>query len=123
MPREPPVTSATRPRSENRSCMRQNSCCGTPFEAAPRLRLAWGVRTRLRRRQLIALECLAQPELVDLAGGGMGGFLHHLHVVGHPPFRDPWLQIVEDLLGLRRMPFLRHDDEERPLVPFRVGDA
>src|SRR5271157_5508989 len=94
----------------------------SPMRSSPACACRQGVARRSGARQLVALERLAQFELVDLAGGGMGDFFHHLHVVGHPPFGDFRLEKFEDVLGLRLMAFLGNDDQERALVPFRMGD-
>src|ERR1700737_4343488 len=76
----------------------------------------------LRRRggrQYVIPEALAQGDLLDLAGSGMGDLVDDHHVVGHPPLGDLALQEPEQLLLGRRLLFLKHDHKQRPLAPPR----
>src|SRR3954471_6932987 len=76
-----------------------------------------------RAGQAIVAEHVAQDRLLDLAGRGVGDFRDHDHVVRKPPFGDPALHEGEEVLPGRLTAGLRHHDEERALVPFRVLDA
>src|ERR1051325_17605 len=58
--------------------------------------------------QSVLPEALAQRRLLDLAGGGMGDFLHEHHVVRHPPFGDLAGQILQDFRRRGALAGLQH---------------
>src|ERR1700749_3818121 len=83
---------------------RQNLC-------RPHWRCAWG--TRSSRGQTILRKSFAQFKLVNFSRRSMRDFIYHLHVVGHPPFRNPAIEITENGVTLGMLAFLRDDDEQR----------
>src|SRR5258707_3438721 len=80
-------------------------------------------RRRLRRRQLVVLEVLAQAGLEDLAGGAVRDRFDELHVVGHPPFGDLALQERENIVLGDAAVGPAHDHWQWALVPIWVGHA
>ena len=77
----------------------------------------------MRVRQPVVLEHFAQPGLQQLAGRGVRQLGDERDVVGKPPSRDLVLQEREQLIARQLLPRLLHDDEQRALLPLRVGDA
>src|SRR5690349_6407651 len=73
--------------------------------------------------QPVVLELLAQLGLQHLAGGAVRNLRHEHHVVGQLPFGDLVAEQRQDLVLARLLPLLRHDYQERPLVPFRMLDT
>src|SRR5215831_14346811 len=74
-------------------------------------------------RQVVVLEALAQHGLLDLPSGGVGNLVDEDHVVRKPPLGNLALYELENLALGRRLILFEHDDQQRPLVPFRMLDA
>lgn len=53
----------------------------------------------------------------------MGQFIHEDDIVGQPPFRDPALEEGEQRFPVQAAFGPPDDDEQGPLVPFRVRYA
>src|SRR6185437_1120329 len=73
--------------------------------------------------QPVILELLAQLGLQHLAGGAVRDLRHEHHVVGQLPFGDLVAEQRQDVVLGGLLALLRHHDQERPLVPFRMLDA
>src|SRR4051812_35167917 len=80
-------------------------------------------RAASRPGQSVIAEPVAKRRLQDLAGGRVRNLLDHDDVIRKPPFGDPPLHEGEKVVLRRLAAGLRHDDEERALIPFRVLDA
>src|SRR5579862_9910499 len=75
------------------------------------------------RRQHVILELRAQRYFLHFAGRGVPDFPDEHDVVGHPPFGALAVEEGEQVFFRRALAFLEHDDEQRPLVPFRMAHA
>src|SRR5579863_8201655 len=75
------------------------------------------------RRQHVIFELRAQRDFLDFARRGVRDFADEHDVVGHPPFGDLAVEEGEQVFLRRALAFLEHDDEQRPLVPFRMVHA
>src|SRR5215213_9661961 len=73
--------------------------------------------------ETMILEPLAQGELGDLAGRGVGYLIKEDDLIGQPPFGNPAAEMIEDLLSGQLGAGFPDDDQERPLVPFEMRQA
>ena len=73
--------------------------------------------------EAVVAELLAQRGLVQFAGRGVRQSGHEHHVVGQPPFGDARFEEAQHVVALERLAGLDDDQQQRPLLPFRVRDA
>ncbi|MEE8130524.1 MAG: hypothetical protein V3T48_09560, partial [Vicinamibacterales bacterium] len=66
---------------------------------------------------------LPQHRLVELAGRRMRQLVDEQHVVGHPPRGDLVFEEQEHGVLVQAAAFAADDEQQRPLVPLRMGDT
>jgi len=65
---------------------------------------------------------LAQDELLDFSGGGLGQRAEH-HLPGHLEMREARAAVLDDVVLRRLRPVLQLDERTRHLAPFGSGLA
>ena len=53
----------------------------------------------------------------------MRNFIDEGHIIGHPPFGDFALEISQHIFFAQLCTLIFNNDEQRPLIPFRMGQA
>ena len=76
-----------------------------------------------RARQSIVLEPFAQLELVEFAGGGVWQFFDEDDIIGKPPGGDFAGEELQHRRARKILIGFADDDQQRPLLPFRVRGA
>ena len=71
----------------------------------------------------MACKAAAQLHLLDLAGCPVAQRIDEDDIVGHPPFGDLAFQVGRNRLRGHGRAGQRHDHEQRPFLPLRMGNA